>query len=466
MPQRFTPQGWVRTGAIGAAAAITLSTLGAAPAAADEQHKVSAGDTVSALAHKYGTTTTRISAANGLDRKATIFVGQTLLIPTGTPKLAAPKAAAHAKASARTATHTVKVGDTVWKIAQSHGTSIAAIVTANRLDSRATIHVGEKLKVPGSKRAKAPSSASKSPAKASATPSTSTRTHVVASGDTLWHLAQRYGTTVSALTRENHLSRSGVIHPGQKLTVPGSATHGGSATHAKSASKATVATAKTVSKASSVGGTYVVRPGDTLGGIAKRVGSTVSALAKANSIANPSLIRVGQRISVPGSVPTGLVPSTFLGRTYSAPVVGAANQNKATLNAMSVPSRAQMQALVVRTAKAMGVSTSLAQAIAYQESGFNMRAVSPANAIGVMQVIPSSGEWASTLVGRKLNLLDPHDNVTAGVAILRYLTRKGRPLDLGIGGYYQGEAAVNRYGLYPGTKDYVASVRSLMKRFR
>ena len=40
-------------------------------------------------------------------------------------------------------------------------------------------------------------------------------------------------------------------------------------------------------------------------------------------------------------------------------------------------------------------------AIAYQESGWNQRAVSPANAVGVMQVIPDSGRWASDLAGRR-----------------------------------------------------------------
>ncbi len=107
--------------------------------------------------------------------------------------------------------------------------------------------------------------------------------------------------------------------------------------------------------------------------------------------------------------------------------MAAANVNKATLNSMSVPARTQMHNLVIDTARRMGVDPALAQAIAYQESGFNQRAVSPANAMGCMQVIPSSGEWASDLVGRDLNLLIAQDNVTAGVAILHQLQRNGSP---------------------------------------
>jgi soluble lytic murein transglycosylase-like protein len=174
---------------------------------------------------------------------------------------------------------------------------------------------------------------------------------------------------------------------------------------------------------------------------------------------------VGQVLTIPGGVPTGLVGDTFAGRTYAKDVVSAANANKQILNDSSVPSRAQMRALVEKTAKKYGVSVSLALAIAYQESGFNMRAVSPANAVGVMQVIPSTGEWISSVVGRELDLLDPHDNVTAGVVLLGYLTRNADSLDQAIAGYYQGLAGVRKYGMNSDTKQYVASVRALMKKF-
>ena len=76
--------------------------------------------------------------------------------------------------------------------------------------------------------------------------------------------------------------------------------------------------------------------------------------------------------------------------------------------------------------------------------------MSPANAIGTMQVIPSSGEWASDLVGRKLNLLDPYDNATAGVAIIRQLIRTSKDVDTAIAGYYQGQYSVSKHGMFDG----------------
>lgn len=218
---------------------------------------------------------------------------------------------------------------------------------------------------------------------------------------------------------------------------------------------------------------HVVRSGETLSVLAKTYGTSVSAIVERNNLRSASLIYVGQQLAIPGgtggassSAGTGqLVGDTFLGRTYARDVVSAANTNKATLLSMDVPSRAQMRTMVRDTAVRMGVDPSLALAIAQQESGFDARAVSPANAVGTMQVIPSSGDWASDLVGRRLNLLDPQDNVTAGVAILRQLVRTADSFDQAVAGYYQGLAGVRRNGMYADTRNYVAGIKNLMRQF-
>ena len=74
-----------------------------------------------------------------------------------------------------------------------------------------------------------------------------------------------------------------------------------------------------------------------------------------------------------------------------------------------------------------------------------------------MQVIPSTGKFASSIVGRKLDLLKPQDNVTAGVVLLSRLTGAAR-LDLAVAGYYQGLGGVKNHGVYPDTKLYVKNV--------
>src|SRR5690606_20101586 len=115
----------------------------------------------------------------------------------------------------------------------------------------------------------------------------------------------------------------------------------------------------------------------------------------------------------------------------------------------------------VDTAKRHGVDPKLMLALSYTESGWSQRAVSPANAIGIMQVIPSSGDWASALIGRKLNLLDPQDNVTAGTVVMRALLRAADNEDQAIAGYYQGLHGVRTQGMYPDTKNYVATVKAV-----
>jgi len=159
------------------------------------------------------------------------------------------------------------------------------------------------------------------------------------------------------------------------------------------------------------------------------------------------------------------VGNTFAGRTYSDQVVAAANANLAALKSAAVPTKSQMQAKIAATARSMGVDPALAQAIAFQESGFNHSVVSPANAIGAMQVIPSSGAWASQLVGRPLNLVNPDDNIVAGVAILRSLVTSAPDLPTAIAGYYQGAASVKRNGMFADTRRYVANVQTHMTRF-
>ena len=284
-------------------------------------------------------------------------------------------------------------------------------------------------------------------------------TYTVREGDTVWGIARQTGTTAAAIMAANGLGPQAVIHPGQTLKLSGS-----------SSSAARPAAAPTGAS----GSTYTVQRGDTVSGIARKAGTSVAAIIAANGLGAQAVIYPGQTLKLSGtsspaagaSSSSGRVGSTFLGRTYSDSVVGAANSNAAALDARSVPSKAQMQAMVRRTAQQMGVDPALALAHAHLESGFNMRAVSPANAVGVMQVIPSSGEWASDLVGRRLDLLDPQDNVTAGVAIIRQLHRMTSNGDSAIAGYYQGLGSVNRNGMYRDTRNYVANVRSLMNQYR
>ncbi|MFD1507699.1 LysM peptidoglycan-binding domain-containing protein [Georgenia yuyongxinii] len=436
------------------------------PAAVPQMtYQVQPGDTVSHIALRTGSSVDAIVRANNLDALALIRVGQMLKIPSASAVASASSGPAPSTSTAGTGRHSVRGGETLSGIAKSYGTTVGAIVSANGLKSAHLIRIGQQLTIPGATARPATAAPVSTPVTTPVSTPVPARTHRVVAGDTVSVIAKKYGTTVAAIVAANNLGPNALIRIGQTLQVGGTAT-----VVPVSAPVASVPAAPAPSA-----GTYTVRAGDTVSGLARTWGTTVPAVIEANRLSGAGLIYVGQTLKVPAgaSAPTAaapatgqLVPNTFLGRTYPEATVSAANANKATLLARGVPSRAQMQATVVQVARQMGVDPALAQAHAYQESGFNHTSVSPANAIGTMQVIPSSGEWASSLVGRKLDLLDPNDNVVAGVAIIRQLVKTfPGDLDSAIASYYQGAGSVKRNGMFADTERYVASVKAHMARF-
>lgn len=386
------------------------------------------------------------------------------VIPAAAVSTTIPSALQPARPSAP-ASYTIARGDTISSVARRFGLNTTEVLRLNGLKATTIIYPGQKIRLSG-KAAAAPTARKTATARA-AGPAVSGATYTVKAGDTLGAIAARHGVRLADVFSWNNLSGRSIIYPGQKIKI-GSAKGAPAGASAPAPAPAKASRAKT-------GGSYTVRAGDTLSAIASRHGVRLSALLSVNRLSMSSIIYPGNKLAIPGGGPTAalqptvttkpLVPSSFLGFTYPPAVVNSANANKARLNASPVPTREQMRSIVADTARKMGVEPSLALAFAYQESGFDQRAVSPANAIGTMQVIPSSGEWASDLVGRKLNLLNPQDNVTAGVAIIRQLLATSKTKDLAIAGYYQGQYSVSKYGMYKDTKAYVAAIKAHQKNF-
>jgi LysM repeat protein len=372
------------------------------------------------------------------------------------------------------AEYTIVRGDTVSAIAGRFGLDTGEILKLNNLQANTIIYPGQKLKLSGSPTSAAPAPA---PAAAPAAPAPGAgATYTVKSGDTLGAIAARHNVALSDVFTWNNLSMRSIIYPGQKIKVGGGSAPAPAAPAPAAPAPAPAALASTSAPAT---GSYTIKAGDTLSAIASRNGVKLSDLLSANKLSMSTIIYPGSKLVIPGGsgqpaaqpaapqpASAPLVPSSFLGFSYPAAVVSSANENKALLNASPVPSRDEMKNIVADTARRMGVDTSLALAFAFQESGFNQRAVSPANAIGTMQVIPSSGQWASDLVGRKLNLLDPYDNAAAGVAIIRQLLATSKDQDTAIAGYYQGQYSVSKYGMYDDTKAYLAAIKAHQKNFR
>jgi LysM repeat protein len=371
------------------------------------------------------------------------------------------------------AEYTIARGDTISGIAGRFGLNTGEILTLNNLQANTIIYPGQKIKLSGSPTGPAAPAAAPAPA---APQGAAGASYTVKPGDTLGAIAAKHKVSLSDVFAWNNLNMRSIIYPGQKVKVgAGEAAPAPAPAAPAPALAATSATPASPAAPAPATGSYSVKAGDTLSAIASRHGVKLSELLSANQLSLTSVIYPGNKLVIPGAAGqpapqpaasvTPLVPGSFLGFSYPAAVVSSANENKALLNASPVPSREQMQGIVADTARAMGVEPSLALAFAHQESGFNQRAVSPANAIGTMQVIPSSGQWASDLVGRKLNLLDPYDNATAGVAIIRQLLATSKDRDTAIAGYYQGQYSVSKYGMYDDTKAYVEAIKAHQKNF-
>jgi peptidoglycan hydrolase-like protein with peptidoglycan-binding domain len=112
------------------------------------------------------------------------------------------------------------------------------------------------------------------------------------------------------------------------------------------------------------------------------------------------------------------------------------------------------------------VSRSLVKGLAWMESGFNPHVRSSAGAWGVMQVTPGTWSYVEMfLIGHRVPRTTD-GNVRIGVAYLHHLLRAFNYRERkAVGGYYQGEWAVRKHGLYPETRAFVADVLALKRRF-
>lgn len=232
-------------------------------------YKVVAGDTLSALARRFNTTVAKITRDNKLSSDM-IYVGQTLL-------LAGQKETNNTKeVNTKEETNSINVvsGDTLSGIARKYNTTVAKLKAANNLSSD-LIYVGQKLSVTSTSSTKTTTTV-KDQAKQSNS-NLGLSNYVVSSGDSLYKIALDNNTTVAKLKDWNELSND-TIYIGQKLVIKeGSNT--------------------TSSDKPSSSGTYQVKNGDTLSGIALKLNTTVQSLKEKNNLST-DLIFIEQTLTV------------------------------------------------------------------------------------------------------------------------------------------------------------------------
>jgi soluble lytic murein transglycosylase-like protein len=251
---------------------------------------------------------------------------------------------------------------------------------------------------------------------------------------------------------------------------------------------------------------YTVRTGDTLSGIATRLGVGVRDLAAANGIKNPNQLVAGRSLAVPGAsrpAPTAAVARTHLvgsgdnlttvARRYGVSIgeLAAANHldpRKVLLlgtrlvvpgavvvttsgypsRLLRAPERLALIPVFKRWAVANGLPPDLVMATTWLESGWQNKVVSPVGAVGIGQLMPDTVDFVGgELIG--LPSLDPRvpeHNIRMSARYLRWLMEQAHgDVRLALSGYYQGLRSVRMNGAYPGTVAYVDGVLSLRPRF-
>ncbi len=219
--------------------------------AAQELYTVQPGDTLSALAARYGTTVEALSAANLLSG-TDLTVGTTLNIP-------------------ETDTYTVEPGDTLSDVALQTNIPVEELMAMNGL-SDTTLVIGQKLVLGGAAPAR--------PLSVTAKP-----------GDSLWSLSERYGLPEGALSGANGLAPDAMLEVGETLSIPG---------------------VQVDAVPSDQGGgaepSITIESGDSLSEIALRHGTSVEALKNLNGL-DGDVLNTGATLLLPPASSRDVTPS-------------------------------------------------------------------------------------------------------------------------------------------------------------
>ena len=339
-----------------------------------DTYTVKAGDSLWGISQTYGTTVNNLKQINNLSSNV-IYVGQVLKLKqqSNSTSNQAPQSTAD--------TYTVQSGDTLWGIANTHDTTVNNLKQINDLTSD-TIYVGQVLKL---KQQSMTQQGSSQPSQ-----SNSSDFYTVKAGDSLWKIAMGNDLTVDHLKQMNNLTTN-TIYVGQQLRIKEGQTN----------SQPSQSNSQT-NQSSQNTGTYTVKAGDTLWGIANDHDTTVNAL-KQNNHLNSDTIYVGQVLSLGQATSTSSHSQSSASAQSSSPTNGTymvkagdtlwsiANANDMTVaqlkqkNDLSNDTIYVGQTLNVSSAKSAS-TTSTASATYTVKSGDSLWKIASANVTTVNQL--------------------------------------------------------------------------------
>ena len=209
-----------RLGAAALAAVQVEPTLTARVAPSALRYRVQRGDTLGAIAKRFGSNTGTLRSMNGL-RSDMIKVNADLMVPTGKVMTASTSGmpanrqgnVTPAKITGATTGYRVRSGDSLSTIARAHHSTVAHLKLLNGMRTD-QLRINRVLRVP------VMTGSSGTVMVASSIAPAQMDRHTVRSGDTLWRIAQKYDISHQALIRENGLKNGHVLKPGLVLRIP------------------------------------------------------------------------------------------------------------------------------------------------------------------------------------------------------------------------------------------------------
>lgn len=268
--------------------------------------------------------------------------------------------------------------------------------------------------------------------------------HVVAPGETLTSVAAVDGLSIEAIASANGISPQAQLIAGQTLWIP-----------PRNAANAALGAAATSRSTQRVAAT----------------GSDDAVTTTATTSADPDVDGDTDTTTSTSSATTTSTTSTTTGSTTSAQSTVKVTNASYRVSAADVPLPTQERVTsseIAGVANANSVPATLAEAIAWQESGWNNDVVSSVGAVGVMQIVPTTWAWIDRYLtpSNPLGTASAAENIRAGTLLLRQLlSLTGGNEQLAVAGYFQGLASVKRYGMFASTQQYVADVMALAQRF-
>jgi murein DD-endopeptidase MepM/ murein hydrolase activator NlpD len=255
------------------------------PASGEVVHIVQAGDSLGAIALRYGSTVDELARLNNIANPSRIAVGQrVVIVPAVAAVPAAPGVVPAEPAPVEQAApplsdleYILRRGESLYHVSLRFGVSVEELVAANGLISASAVYPGLAIRIPEASRGPGDL-----PSAAPGSPQTGGRTYRVAPGDTLSAIAIRYDVTVDGLIAANGLTSIDSLYVGQVLNIP----EAGATARPYPVEGATI---------------HTVQPGETLSAIALRYGVSATTLAIANGFSSAARIFPGMVLSIPSA---------------------------------------------------------------------------------------------------------------------------------------------------------------------